>query len=431
MGLEEGQRIDPPGDAPNRSQGPPSSKPPHIFTLGISTFLMVTGMTMLVPATPLLRAEYSITNTQVGVVIGMFSIGRLMFDMPGGRFSDRWGFRAAASVGIVVSSLGAVLAASAPSFEFLLGSRAIQGIGSALYTTAAMGLVIALSPEGRIGWAVSVYQGILLVGLAVGPTLGGFVTEWYGLAGCFYGYAVMGVIALVFLAFSDPGKRTRVRKIQRRSGRVSKRRDDETQASPGGLRRLFGTPGLLWALFATYTIFWVRAGVRNTLLPLFMDSSLHMDEVLIGSLTGVVAVSNIFALIHVGRAIDRRGRRPFVVWGLGATAVSILLFAFLTESWMLIPAGVLLGVATGYAGTAPAAVVADLAAPAMRGTAMGIHRMAIDLGFLTGPIVIGGFIDVLGHRWSFVVSAALIAAVAVASRSMPETLKSHPKSARS
>lgn len=404
------------GRIPDSTTRPIASRPPHFLSLGFSTLLMVTGMTMLVPATHLLRTEYQITNAQVGVVIGMFSIGRLMFDLPGGRFSDRWGFKRVARIGIVISAFGAIGAANADSFQWLLVARAIQGIGSALYTTAAFSLVISLSPAGRIGWLVSLYQGILLIGLALGPVLGGFVAEAYGLAGCFYAYAIMGALAIIFLAVvRTPADSSHDREM-----------DGPDQKPLKDVRLLLRVPALRLALLVTYSNFWVRAGVRNTLLPLFMAAEMKVDGVAIGLVTGSVALANIATLLHLRKALDRHGRRRYVVWGTAATAGAIAFFVPVTDSWMLVPTAIVLGAATGYAGIAPAAMVADLAPPRSRGTAMGLHRTAIDLGFLTGPVLIGLLIDVFGHRGSFVMAAILLGLVLVAIRSLPETMQRPP-----
>jgi MFS family permease len=79
-------------------------------------------------------------------------------------------------------------------------------------------------------------------------------------------------------------------------------------------------------------------------------------------------------------------------------------------------------VATGFAGVAPAAMVADLAPRNLSGTAVGMFRFAGDLGFVLGPVLTGLVADAAGYVPAFLVAAApLLLVLALAVRA-PETL---------
>lgn len=80
-----------------------------------------------------------------------------------------------------------------------------------------------------------------------------------------------------------------------------------------------------------------------------------------------------------------------------------------------------LGIATGFAGVAPGAIVADVA-PRRTGTAIGVYRFAGDVGFVLGPVVAGVTADTFGFGAAFLVLAAPLVLVFLFALGTPETL---------
>lgn len=390
-------------------------RPPYFLTTALITFLLVTGLNILVPALPLYAASFGVSAAQVGLVISTFAVGRFLFDIVGGTLADRFGVKAVAVTGCAITGLASVLAAVTTSFAVLLVARAVQGIGSALYITSAMGLVIALAPPGGAGRLLATYQGIFMLGLALGPAIGGVTASAFGLKAPFFAYALMAFLGCALALVRLPS----------RDGVTAMVDGSAPGGDPGTrwplVRQLLSGRAFVFSLAATAVLFWIRSGVRTTLLPLYVEERMGMDAAMIGVLLTVMAVGNIGALRHAGTLLDRRGRKPVIVGSLVLTAIGVALFAVVRQPWALFPAALVFGVVSGYSGSAPVAVLADVADPRIRGTAVGIQRMSTDLGLLVGPISLGALVDVFSFETTFALAALLVLVTALAALGMPET----------
>jgi MFS family permease len=389
--------------------------PRHFLSTSAITFMLVTGVHILSPVLPVYAERFGVSNVLVGLVVSSYAAGRLLFSLAGGVLADWFGTKQVAVLGLAIVAAASFLAGWTTSYQVLVGARFAQGIGSALYMTATIGLVIDIAPEGHLGRLVALYQGIFMAGLAVGPSVGGALASVLGLRAPFFAYGLMALLSLAAsLAWLPSDSRAAVDPAEEGGEAPVSRR--------GLLVALLRTPAMLLALTATVVVFIVRAGVRSTLLPLFAQQELGLSEVAIGLLLTVVAVGSVMVVAHAGKALDRHGRRPVMRWSLAGTAVAVALFALAGLPWMLVPLALALGASSGYAGVVPPVVVADVAAAEIRTTAIGVQRMATDAGLLVGPVAVGAASDGFGYRFAFVAAGVLVLAAAAAAVWMPETL---------
>ena len=159
---------------------------------------------------------------------------------------------------------------------------------------------------------------------------------------------------------------------------------------------------------ATFTIFFMRTGIRSTIIPLFADSVLHLDADAIGIVISCATITNLIVTIPVGHAIDYYGRKPIIVITLAVTAFSTLLFPFTTSFITICAAAVILGLGTGGAGQAPLALATDAAINEPHGISMGVYRLFGDIGFVVGPILMGFIADNSNLSMPFYVTTAII-----------------------
>jgi MFS family permease len=127
-----------------------------------------------------------------------------------------------------------------------------------------------------------------------------------------------------------------------------------------------------------------------------------------------------------GRLSDRVGRRPVLLWSIGATAVGMALLGAAPTLPLLLAARVFSGIATANIAVAQA-YVADVTPPEHRARGMGIIGIAFGLGFILGPFI-GGELSrfpVLGREGtlpSFVAAALAVVNFLLALRTLPESL---------
>lgn len=389
-----------------------ASPPPYFLVTALTTMMLVTGMNILVPVLPGYARSFGVSATEVGLVVSAFAAGRLLLDLGGGALSDRLGPRAVCATGAAIIAGASVLGGLTDTFSLLLLARIVQGAGSALYMNAATLLVVSTLPEGQSGRWMSLYQGIFLTGLAVGPLLGGLVAELWGGAAPFYAYAVMAVIGLLLSLTRLPGKAA----LRDRGTEAGSSRTRRTAIRDLLRSRAFGI-----SLLVILVMFIVRAGVRNTVIPLYAEEELGLSAGAVGALVTAAAVGQISVMWHAGAVIDTRGRRPVLVASLFAAAAGVLLLTVATTAPLLFAAMALLGLVTAYSTAAPTVVMVDVSDPGVRGTAIGIQRMVTDAGQLIGPIIVGLLLDHSSHLATLVIVGVLVLVTALATLSMPET----------
>lgn len=167
----------------------------------------------------------------------------------------------------------------------------------------------------------------------------------------------------------------------------------------------------LIVLFATVLVDMIGFGIVLPLLPYYAESfgaSPFVVTLLVASFSAMQFV----AVPLWGRISDRHGRRPFIVLGLFASAVSYLLFGLAQSLTVLFISRIAAGAAGGTISVAQA-YVADATGPQDRAHGMGMLGAASGLGVLIGP-AIGGYFSQFGYPVPGFIAAGLCTVNAVA-----------------
>jgi MFS family permease len=170
-----------------------------ILSAGVTILMM--GMSIISPVLPLYAKSFGASTTMVGFLVTSFGLARMFVDLPAGSLSERWGRRAMLIGGAMLVALSSFLCGLAVSFPMLLLFRFCGGIGSAVYTTAAMTSLADIATPRARGRIMSIYQGALLLGAGIGPALGGFVAEYWGLRAPFFAYGLLAFLCGLWVVF--------------------------------------------------------------------------------------------------------------------------------------------------------------------------------------------------------------------------------------
>lgn len=367
------------------------SRTTRILTVGV--FLAMTGISLVAPILPLYAREFGVSRAGAGVLVSSFAVARLVFDPVGGVLADRVGPRRIMTFGGMVVTVSSVLAALAPSYAVLIVARVLEGFGSAAFATAAMHTIISRTPKQRMGREIAFFQTGLLGGVAVGPFIGGRAAELGDFTTPFWIYAAMGVV-LALMAW-------RYVEDVAPSGRSL----GELWRSAGATIRKPAFAGLLFVAFAMFVM---RAGARVTLLPLFGGEELGLSESQIGDVLAISALVTVLIVNPGGWLVDRVGRRPVLVGGLALTAAAVAAYGHMTTYGGLLGTSIAFGLVAGVAGIVPPTLAGDLAPVGAEGSAVGMYRMAGDLGLIVGPILLGSIADGGDFALGFNISAGLL-----------------------
>ncbi len=384
--------------------------PREVGVLAVIAFVVALGFGIVAPAIPLFARDFGVGRTAVGLAVSAFAFFRFVSAFGGGTLVERFGERLvlAAGLGIVAVTTGA--AGLAGSFPVFLALRAAGGVGSAMFTVAALSLLIRVAPPTHRGRAAATWQGGFILGGIAGPAAGGLLAELSPRLP-FLLYAgfllVAGAVGLVMLRSAPDGS-------------AAPPPGAGGEPEPLALRTALRSRAYVAALVANLGVGWVLFGVRNSLVPLYVTEDLGRTVAWAGAGLLAGSLAQALALLRSGRLVDEWGRRPSLLLGstLGTTAVLVLVLPPNLGLFLLSMAG--FGLAAALLASAPAALVADVS-PGRGGRVVAVFQMSADLGAVTGPLVAGWLTDVASYQWAFAASALVLGAGVVATLALPRS----------
>src|SRR5262249_21881609 len=99
--------------------------------------------------------------------------------------------------GIAIFTLSSLACGLAPSAGFLIGARAVQGVGAALMNPASLSIITATFPPRERGQAIGIWAGVSAMALAIGPLVGGLIVEKINWNWIFFINVPVGVLGIV------------------------------------------------------------------------------------------------------------------------------------------------------------------------------------------------------------------------------------------
>ncbi|HEX2504656.1 MAG TPA: MFS transporter [Gaiellaceae bacterium] len=386
--------------------------------------LVMFGFGLVLPVLPLFARSFGVGYGAASVLVSAFAFTRLGADLVAGPLVDRYGERLIGAAGIALTAASSLATALAPTFPVAVALWAVGGAGSAVMFAAFYSYLLKAVPKERMARALGVFYGAFNGGMIAGGAVGGVVAHVAGLETPLVVYGcVLALAAVLFLRLipDTPGRAA----APPLTTEEAERERDLPVARRGrtAIGRLFRTPGFAVVMVVNLAYLWMVAAVFNTLVPFFAKDELGMSTVAIGVVFAVMLAAEFAVLYPAGSAADRHGRKAVMVPALAGLVVMTALVGFAGAPVVLGLALALLGVASGYAGVPPAAMLADVTPEEGSGTAVGTFRFFGDLGLAFGPIVAGYSAAALGFEAAFALAAVpSLVALALVLR-MRETLR--------
>jgi EmrB/QacA subfamily drug resistance transporter len=174
------------------------------WTLGavaFGLFMIMLDNTIVNVALPAIEHSLHMSISSLEWIVTAYALTFAALLITGGKLGDMFGRRRMFIVGLVVFTLASLACGLAPSAGFLIGARAVQGIGAALMNPATLSIITATFPPKERGQAIGIWAGVSALALAIGPLLGGLIVDNINWHWIFYVNVPVGIVGIVVSYF--------------------------------------------------------------------------------------------------------------------------------------------------------------------------------------------------------------------------------------
>lgn len=361
--------------------------------LGVFFFFCV--INMQTPLVAWLARGFGATEGELGLLIGLPMVGPLLLAVAAGFVVERLGTRRPLIIAALLAGLACISVLFVDSFTGLLVAMIVFRLADLFIILGAQAHVSTLGPgrstEKDFGW----YGTAAAAGQLVGPLLGGFISEHFGVKTAWMATGAFGLAtALSFLALIGPGH--------------IRHPDAPHQTwTLARFRNLLNLTTVMAILTSFVVIF--ADGARNNFFPVYLTENLGMTKTLAGFVISMRAVASICSRFFLGWFVTTLGgRMRALITSLSVLSVGILVTPLCTD-WVTLTLNTwVVGLAVGLAQPLSMAIVADQVAPPDRGVATGLRLTGNRLAQTSNPILYGFVIQGFGMNTAFVAGGTLL-----------------------
>jgi DHA1 family multidrug resistance protein-like MFS transporter len=358
------------------------------YTLNLAVFTGMLGMGIVIPFLPIYAKTLGASGFTIGVFFASFPLAQMLFMPTIGRLSDKHGRKGFIAVGLLCASLLSLWYVYAPGILYLILGRFVQGGVMALIIPIATAYVGDLAPPDKRGSYMGIFNLFLMGSFGMGPLMGGWFSDAYGMEASFYGMGGLTAVAFVAVLLFLPEAHTPA----------------HARAQNSSYRDLLRRPKVQGLAFFRM-VNSIQMGLWFSFMPLLASETLSMSKGQIGTVLAAYMLVSSVVQVPFGRLADRMSRQALIAIGgyLGSLAFAAVFFAHGFVHLLLI--GGITGAMGAMAMPALSAIAADEGHHGGMGAIMGVINMAMSAGMMIGPVLAGALAEVVGLRSLFVFSA--------------------------
>jgi len=420
--------------------------------MGAALGLFTLDETIVGVALDSIQDDLGLSDVAAHWVVNAYLLTLAGFVAVGGKLGDLLGLRRVFLIGVVVFGVASLAAGFAEGPTWLILARAVQGLGAAVVVPVSLAMLMISFPREQRGTAIGIYGALGGLGLALGPLVGGALTEAATWRWIFWvnPLMVVAIVAIVLVAWREPARRERPRidvwglvtLVVGLSGLVFgvMQGGDWGWDSPAVLLALVigalslvafvrieltrSEPLIEVGLFRSTTFATANASVfvgqfvkvaTLVFLPLYLQQALDLSPLEAGLVVMPAGLAGLVGGPLSGRATDRWGPRSPTLAGLLAVVASLAWIAIWTAGdsyWPMLPAVVMWGFAIPFIFAPPLAAVMGSVPPDQQGEASGIAGTAQMVGGTAGVAVFSALLTA-GADFEVLFAAAAVATAGV------------------
>jgi EmrB/QacA subfamily drug resistance transporter len=404
-----------------------------LAAVSFGLFMIMLDNTIVNVALPSIQSSLGLKVSELEWVVTGYALtfGALM--LTGGKLADLFGRRLVFVVGLAIFTASSLACGLANGADMLIAARVVQGVGAALMNPATLSIITVTFPRQQRGMAIGIWAGVSALALAIGPLVGGLISEHINWNWIFYINVPVGLVAIVaaFL-FIDESRDTS---------------HEQRPDLPGLFTSALGLFALSYGLIEANQYGWTSARIltafaiaavslvafvilemrqrlpmleldlfrnrsfagANTVMLLvglamfgvFFYVSLYVQQILGYSPTQAGASFLPWTMLIIvlapmaGKLSDRVGPRPLVGGGMIVLAGSLLLFASLgtdASFWNLLPGMILGGIGMSAAMAPVTAAAMSSVRPDKAGVGSAVLNSARQVGGSLGIAIMGAIV---------------------------------------
>lgn len=165
-----------------------------LFVLILGTFMAVLDTSIVNVALPRMMAIFNASTDQIQWVMTIYLLVGGMVIPATGYIGDRFGYKAAYLFFIALFTLTSMLCGCSWSTSSIIAARALQAIGGGMMIPLTMAMVYQIWPKEKIGMAMGLWSLTMTVAPAIGPTLGGYLVDYFSWRLIFYINLPVGIL---------------------------------------------------------------------------------------------------------------------------------------------------------------------------------------------------------------------------------------------
>jgi EmrB/QacA subfamily drug resistance transporter len=408
----------------------------------IALFMAALDNLVVTTALPVIRSSFNASLGELEWIVNAYTLTFAVLLLTGAALGDRFGRKRLFIIGLVVFTAGSAVAALSSTVTVLIVARAIQGLGGAIITPLSLTILSAAVPKERRAVALGAWGGIAGLAIAIGPLVGGAISEGLAWQAIFWINVPIGLLTI-------PMALTRLTETRGPSSRLD---------LPGLGIVSAGLFAIVWGLVRGNELGWTSTeivaslGAGLVLIAAFVGWEMRAAEPMIplrffrsrsftaanvvsllmtfGMFGSIFLLAQFFQVVQhyspfqaglrtlpwtimpvfvapiAGLVSSRTGTRPLLVLGMSLQAIALAWLSVVTtptvEYVAIIPAFIMAGIGMGLFFAPIANVVLSAVRPEEEGKASGANNAIRELGGVFGVAVLASIFAANGSYVSAV-----------------------------
>jgi EmrB/QacA subfamily drug resistance transporter len=186
-----------------------------LVAVAFGLFMIMLDNTVVNVSLPSIQRDLHIGISELEWVVNAYALTFGVLLLTGGKLADLLGRRRIFVIGLVIFTVSSFVCGISNSATTLIAARTVQGVGAALMNPATLSIITATFPPRQRGMAIGIWAGVSAMALAIGPLIGGFLTEHASWSWVFFINVPIGIlgIAAAFLFIDESRDMSREQRL--------------------------------------------------------------------------------------------------------------------------------------------------------------------------------------------------------------------------